>query len=75
MSAATTTTACRCGETHPRVQSREAALAAGREHARARGDRLDPTQAVRLAALVRPHLGGISPAAPLPACSDIRTGV
>lgn len=56
MSAATTTTACRCGETHPRVQSREAALDAGRAHARARGDRLDPTQAVRLAALVRPHL-------------------
>jgi hypothetical protein len=38
------------------IRCRADALAAGRAHARARGDRLSPTQIVRLAALVRPHL-------------------
>jgi len=42
-----------------RIRSRADAIAAGRAHARARGDRLSPTQIVRLAALIRPHLGAI----------------
>lgn len=40
------------------IRSRADAIAAGRAHARARGDRLTPEQIVRLAALVRPHLDG-----------------
>lgn len=40
------------------IRSRSDAIAAGRANARARGDRLTPTQIVRLAALVRPHLDG-----------------
>lgn len=42
-----------------RPRSRAEAIAAGRAHARERGDRLTPTQIVRLAALVRPHLDTI----------------
>lgn len=38
------------------IRSRADAITAGRAHARARGDRLTPTQIVRLAALIRPHL-------------------
>jgi len=38
------------------IRSRADAIAAGRAHARARGDRLTPEQIVRLAALIRPHL-------------------
>src|SRR5690606_26353186 len=40
------------------IRSRADAIAAGRAHARARGDRLTPEQIVRLAALIRPHLDG-----------------
>lgn len=40
----------------PRIFSREDAIEAGRRHARERGDRLSPTQIVRMAALIRPHL-------------------
>ena len=40
------------------IRSRADAIAAGRAHARARGDRLTPDQIVRLAALIRPHLDG-----------------
>jgi hypothetical protein len=39
-----------------RCRTPEEAFEAGRELARTRGDRLSDTQAVRLAALVRPHL-------------------
>lgn len=45
-----------CGWFNRPIRSRADAIAAGRAHARARGDRLTPTQIVRLAALVRPHL-------------------
>jgi hypothetical protein len=38
------------------IQTRSDAVALGRAHARARGDHLTPTQIVRLAALIRPHL-------------------
>lgn len=49
---------CQCGGPHPRIRSAADALTAGRAHAKARGDRLSPTQIVRLAALIRPHLDG-----------------
>ncbi|TDC47652.1 hypothetical protein E1281_25975 [Actinomadura sp. KC345] len=42
------------------IRSRSDAIAAGRAHARARGDRLSPTQIVRLAALIRPHLDALA---------------
>lgn len=45
-----------CGWFNGPIRSRAAAITAGRAHARARGDRLTPTQIVRLAALIRPHL-------------------
>lgn len=38
-----------------RVYSPAEALQAGREHARARGDKPSPVQAARLAALLRPY--------------------
>lgn len=44
------------------IRSRADAIAAGRRHARERGDRLTPVQAVRLAALIRPHLDRATPA-------------
>lgn len=47
---------CQCGNPHPRVRTPADALAAGRAHARARGDHPSPVQIVRLAALIRPHV-------------------
>lgn len=53
-----TTTGENCEWHYRRIRSREDAFAAGRAHAKARGDKLTPTQIVRLAALIRPHLDG-----------------
>lgn len=45
-----------CGWHNRPIRSRSDAVAAGRAHAHARGDRLNRDQIVRLAALLRPHL-------------------